>query len=179
MALDLMMGVKTTKNLTLDFTDLPAVTGQIPTDYHGYSVTQGAPNSSVYVLNALTYQFQSSGYVHAAASVNHTLVGYNAFANFPLEIQKTNHGLFTFTGMSFESAWNSSETVRFTGYRNGVAVPGDVVTVTVDDVHLTNLKVNWTNVDDVKVTLVGTTVHDASMPGLGDHLAIASIGVSV
>lgn len=178
MALDLMMGVKTTKNLTLDFTDLAdAGSGaRLPTDYHGYSISQGAPNNPLYLLNGQTYR--ASGYHNAAVSANQTNVGYNGYAQFPIDIHKTNNGTFTFTGLTFESAWNSSETVTISGYKNGVVVPGDIKTVTVDDVHLTSVKVNWTNVDDVKITLVGS-IHDPSASGVGDHLVIASIGVSI
>lgn len=170
MALDLMMGVKTTKNLKLDFADLPngGVNGtQIPVNYHGYSITQGTPNNPLYLVDGQAYG--ASGYHNAALSANQTNIGLNGYGLFPIDIHKTNNSAFTFTGMTFEAAWSSSETVTFTGYRNGVAVPGDITTVTVDNIHLTSLKVNWTNVDDVKITLVG----------VGQQLAIADIGVSV
>ncbi len=154
-------------DVVLNFEDLVIQDGDenpLPDDYHGFSIT--TPDRNAYVILAGFYGngYDSVSQEKAAAGQ----VGYNPSGEIPMTIQKTDHSDFDFNGGFFSAAYTEVQEATFTGWRDGVQVYSEKVTLHNDDAY--HLVLDWQNIDQVQITSQAGTGYQIAFDDLEFHV---------
>lgn len=134
--------------------------GPIPNGYAGFNW------DNFFVLNAMTYDVNPSGYLNGLVSPEH--VAFNAYAE-PAEFTGNP---FNFIGAYLTGAWNDGLNISIEGYRGGLLVHSQ--NVVVDSDGPTWVQANFLNVDKVRFTSFGGTPNP-NFGGGGSHFAMDNL----
>ncbi|MFZ4406886.1 MAG: hypothetical protein ACOYOH_06080 [Paracraurococcus sp.] len=94
-------------------------------------------------------------------------VATNLFEYEPIDIFKDDGSLFTFLQVQAISAWNSSQTVVFEGYRGGALIGS--VTAILNDLAPTKVQANWGQIDTLEIHTTSATA-DATAASSGNNI---------
>lgn len=131
----------------IDFEDRTDGENPLATGYQGLSWNSGA--GDLYTLNGTNYGTPTSGYTTLANALAGDYVGFNAYANNPVDIAAIGGATFDLNSAWFTSAWDSTLGMEFTGLLNGV----EVYSMNFDALRDTAQQVvfNWTDIDTFRI----------------------------
>lgn len=131
----------------IDFED--RTDGEIPlaTGYQGLSWNSNA--GDLWTLNGTNYGDPTSGYTTLANALDGDYVGFNAYANNPVDIAAIGDATFDLTSAWFTSAWDAQLDMVFTGLLDGV----ELYTMDFAAMRDTAQQVvfNWTGIDTFRI----------------------------
>jgi len=123
--------------------------GELPlaTGYQGLSWDSNA--GDLWTLNGTNYSDSTSGYTTLANALVGDYVGFNAYANNPVDIAAIGDATFDLNSAWFTSAWDAQLDMRFTGLLDGV----ELYTMDFAAMRETAQQVvfNWTGIDTFRI----------------------------
>lgn len=172
--LAIVLGAIPAFSAVITFDDLPARTaGSIPQGYANLFWSTGFT-----FFDPLNY-FGSVPNGYSAGIVSGPNIAYNSNADFSNggAISFFSSSAFTFTSVYLTAAWYDNLQVTVAGSLGGVAVAGDLLTVTLNATRPTFFTFNWAGIDRVTFTPSGGTPHGYSGSGhyfLMDNLEVTT-----
>ena len=145
--------------LNVDFEDIAGQNGPLADGYHGFNWRVAADAGG---LGSVYTDVQTAT---GGGSVDATQTASGPFGQFPIDIVRSDGGLFQFDGGDLISSWDSVEVIALSGLRNGVVVRSQLVTLS--DTAVSHVDTSaWGAIDELRVDFVSGTP-DSAQQGVG------------